>query len=313
MIRLFLFCNGNNYGSPKNWGPKKPDWDTGNRTLRDYVSNNYYEFDPPDPLDPQFSTDLKQVLDIFQALKQKGKPLQLIPVLLDFSFGEYGKVAIFMDQNKQTKFLNTVFDPLLNLSKPYMDLIYAWDVMNEPTWMLRKISPPLKFYGTVPILDDASMTTFLNAAIKRIEAAGFQSTVGHRYFADLSKLPTGSKPQFHYYSKYIAGDDDRTFPVHTGSPDAFVGEIDATPKVFGDTWSDCLQLAPYNQRDEYAKDCVFERLAVLARKGYSLALLWPFANDPATDPHLNQEGQDGLKRFTTGLYPNGIPAVTRTP
>lgn len=309
VVRLFLLCNGNNYGKPKSWGKTKPAWDTDGKTFCDYKSNNYYEFDPPDPLDPQFASDFKQALDIFQALKQKGKLLQLIPVFIDFSFGEYGKVAIFFDQNKQTKFLDKTFDPLLNVSKPYKDQIYAWEVMNEPTWMIRKISPPLSYTNVMPIIDEESMKKFLKAAIKKIEDAGFASTVGHRYLSDLNTLPAGSKPQFHYYGKYVLGDDTRSFPNHTGAPDAFVGEIDSSPTGHGALWSDCQKGITGPKRDDDPANCVFERLAVVARKGYGLALLWPNQSAMTDQPHFTKAGLEGLKRFTTGLYPNGIPAA----
>ena len=95
--------------------------------------------------------------------------------------------------------------------------IFAWEVINEPRWPLTNVSlinllpgvPPRPHTSTLGNdLDQEEMSTFIREALNIIEAAGFPSTVGHRFLGDLTReslpgsaMPGGTMPQFHYYAK----------------------------------------------------------------------------------------------------------------
>ena len=93
-----------------------------------------------------------------------------------------GRQDIALDKDKRKLFFDTVLEPLLQVSKPFKDQIFAWEVMNEPSWLIRLGKP----FG--PVLNDIRMNrsvlrTFLQEALDRIEGhAEFASkaTVDHR-------------------------------------------------------------------------------------------------------------------------------------
>ena len=167
----------------------------------------------------------------------------------------------------------------------------------------------------LPRVNVEAMRIFLSAALGRIAAAGFESTVGHRFYEDLQYLPAGSRPQFHYYGKRILWfGDPEAIPAYAETRGAFVGEIDSGD-AYGKLWPEL------HGADRDPKQRVFERLTLLARKGYTLTLLWPEVGwaaptdkDPAawranlSDPlRLRPETKDGIKRFTQGRFRGGIP------
>jgi hypothetical protein len=164
------------------------------------------------------------------------------------------------------------------------------------------------------------MGTFIQSCLSAIQVAGFQSTVGHRRFDDLANFPTGTLPQFHYYASTGVGsrvfntDDRDPIPVFSQTPNAFVGEFSADKSGTnildsgpGRPWPEC------NGRDVTVLDASFERLKVLARKGYKLAFVWPNRSDnsPETTNNdeikLTDEARSSIKRFTCGRFPGGVP------
>lgn len=299
VVRLFLLCGGENYGA----------------LARD-PSRGEVAFAPPRELDAAFLRHLEQTLE---AVRDSGTGIKLVPSLIDFGFfgpaygNSGGRWDLARDAALREAFFDAALTPFLDKSKPYADQIYAWEVMNEPYWNCHFYSPPI-YRGPLsalprrPLVRTRDMKTFLEAALQRIEAAGFQSTVGHRFYADLKRWPGGTRPQFHYYAKRVLWlGDPGTIPHYNETGGAFVGEIDAGAS-HGKLWPEL------KGADRDPERRVFERLLLLERKGYKLALVWPElewsapdARDPARwqaelcDPlKLNEATKRGIKRFTRG-------------
>lgn len=297
VLRIFLLCAGENYGR-LSAGPTMGE----------------VSFDPPRPIDATFSHHLEQML---AAVRESGTGIKLIPSLVDFKFfgpvigNSGGRGCLTRDARRRDTFLHTVLDGFLDISRPYAEQIYAWEVINEPFWNCSSFAPPL-YPGQFPMLPRAplvsarEMKLFLKAALRRIEAAGFESTVGHRFYGDLARWPSGTRPQFHYYAKSLMGlGDPWRIPAYAETGGAFIGEIDLTD-THTNPWPE-LRGADRNPSRR-----ALERLMLLERKGYTLALIWPelgwsgpHEKDPAkwheklADPlKLTEQTKDGIKQFT---------------
>jgi hypothetical protein len=313
VVRWFILGNGFNYGpAPQAYWMPPFGWQ--------------WDFDPPDPVHPLFADHFEEMLKIF-----KKKELQVIPSLVDFfffgpgpsagstaPFGAGGRADVAAIPAKRDVFLNTMIQSLLNVAKGYRDQIFAIEVMNEPIHNL--IRPSITAVVGPKDLKQSEMTDFLNAVLQKIRAemgSDFPTTVGHRLWSDLSTLPTGSKPQFHYYgepSKFgIVSWDPDPLPSHPGN--IFLGELGSMHQgqfsvEHGKPWPEL------KGADIPADKIVIERLKQLARKDYPLALVWPDLKDyQMANPADN--GKDTLKlspgkiaqvkAFTEGRYPNGVP------
>jgi len=129
--------------------------------------------------------------------------------------------------------------------------------------------------------------------------------VGHRYLEDLDTFPTGTKRQFHYYWKRYHGFDILPDPEPIPGfqkTKAFIGEFDSEPLGHGELWPEC------DGADVDLENCLFERLKLLARKGYELAMFWPDLSNSLDDSlSMSAKAQASLVRFTKGTFPNGIP------
>jgi len=200
-VRMFLLCNAWNYGS------------------RPRVSKGL--FFVPD-LHPLFIKHFREMLEVFAA-----KEMQILPSLIDFGAfyeldvigGGAGSGRTEIARGGRKKFFDTVLKPFLAVSsEPALrKTILAWEVINEPRWPLTNVSlinllpgvPPRPHTSTLGNdLDQEEMSTFIREALNIIEAAGFPSTVGHRFLGDLTReslpgsaMPGGTMPQFHYYAK----------------------------------------------------------------------------------------------------------------
>jgi hypothetical protein len=121
------------------------------------------------------------------------------------------------------------------------------------------------------------MAAFLRDVVARIEAKGFESTVGHHYAGDLT-LPTGSLPQFHYYPQDTAW--LRRFfvpsrlPAHSATR-AFVGEFPSAYTQPDQRYSVPWPEIPSSLESGGGFTRTVARLRLLEAKGYGLALLWP--------------------------------------
>lgn len=271
VVRWFLLGNGNSYGPAP----------TRRHRLADY------EFNPPSRVDRRFRRDLEELLTRF---KKHG--LQLIPSLISFEFGSSkvagtgpqtgigwgGRADVITDPARRKVFLDTMLGELLAASAPFKEQICAWEVINEPVWLYQGAGPLSKpaWVPRIPEVKRDVMNAFLEDALGRIERAGFRSTVGHRYFSDLTQMKTGNMPQFHYYNGYATPGQFlpgmRSDPkqirgqkLFNGTPKPFLGEFDSRSDRFGEPWTDDLPNS----------DSTLERLRLLEREGCELAMIWP--------------------------------------
>jgi len=299
VVRSFILGNGFSYGAArqvKGLHGSMPD-----------ALYGVYTFDPPQVLDPLFSTYFKIYLDVFRE-----KRLQTIPSLIDFGFfapsdGPWGnRYEIAFQSKKRDMFLDTVLEEFLKISSPYREQIYAWEVMNEPVWNTKP-------HGSVvpKSLTEEVMTEFLRAALDRIERAKFPSTVGHRFYSDFKRFPntTGTKRQFHYYAK---PDDPQKIPPFSET-NAFIGEFngsnDGDGAFFDQSWS-WPELGEEYRYD--AETRTFRRLKLLEDKGYPLALVWPDDGPrgvKADALKFSDRVRAGIVDFTHGFYGTGLPGV----
>jgi hypothetical protein len=244
------------------------------------------EFNPPSRADRRFKRDFAELLARFRQAK-----LKILPSLISFEFGSYvgfglnkngtgfcGRADVIRDRTKRTVFLQTVLADLLEASKGYEDVIYAWEVINEPIWLCLAVGPLSKpqWSPRFPEVSITEMRDFLTDAVAMIHSMSkIPSTVGHRYFDDIRLLPAGEKaPQFHYYADHrwyaflgnanTDPDGIRGQRLFTGSPKPFVGEFDSAYNRFGHPWA----------KDLGAADSTTKRLELLAAEGCDLALLW---------------------------------------
>lgn len=258
-VRMFLLGNAHNYGTVQ----------VGRVVL-------------PERLPTEMAEQLSTMFEAFAQTK-----VQVIPSLVDFKAwgepatqgapnGATARHTLVTDSVLRQMFLEQVLREFLQLSLPYRETIYAWEVQNEPVW---NILPglPQSVRGSRR-LSLRSMRRFLREAVDLIESDpfGFPSTVGHRFVRDTWWLPSGALRQFHFYPELCWGRYvlDRTLPPHAGTR-AFVGEIGTLGRTeygyrHGHPWR---ELKGADARDVRSR--VRERLRLVDEKGYPMVLLWP--------------------------------------
>lgn len=283
VVRLFLLCNGWNYGRVEAG-----------------------QFLPPASLHPAFVDDLERLLAVFRAQR-----VLVVPSLFDFkAFGRQferngagDRHAIVRDEAIRHVVLSQTLAAFLQASERYRDVILAWEVMNEPIWNVTRLAPRSAAGGKTT--SASSMASFLGQAVQLIDQTGFPSTVGHRFARDLSNYPTGSVRQFHFYPTGIfrRAVIDRTLPRFEVTR-AILGEFGVqAPGEQGELWPELLGADGGDTRTR-----TLARLRHVQEKGYRLALLWPDGIDgkggrslpPGPDPlQLSVEAQRGIEDFLT--------------
>jgi len=145
--------------------------------------------------------------------------------------------------------------------------------MNEPSWINASFFPREGLLRYVPQTPKATLQevySFLERGVKMVHDHGFESTVGHRYFSDLRKYPTGTIPQFHYYPDSLNPTNDDPNEI----PDALATGL-SKPPIFGEVGTTDFQGDPWSElKDADAKNTpsrIFERLKLVRRKNYALA------------------------------------------
>ncbi len=301
VVRWFLLGNGNNYGpNPRkvieSVPPKLNDLPNPKRTI--------YRFDPPPGADPRFKRDFAEMLEVFKVNK-----MQLIPSLINFEFGgeaitgpgpngtwHAGRADVIRDPVKRTLFLKTMLGDLLDASKGYESVIYAWEVMNEPIHLALAfgiLSRP-NWMPRPQEVTRQDLKDFLQEAVARINLAGLPSTIGHRFYDDMTEFASGETVrQFHYYANERfynslggANGDPPMKGLFKGSNKAFLGEFSA---VGGrpEKWT-------YSTPQT---DSTLNRLKLLEAEGCDLALIWPDVDLQDSDPPEKKDHyftKDGL-------------------
>lgn len=317
-VRIFLLGNAFNYGK---------------RPFTNVTSSGKSFFTAPVTPHPLFFDHFRQMLEVFTE-----NEMQILPSVIDF--GAFyplgggaggGRTSILTSQ--RSIFLETMLAPLLKISQEpnFPGTVFAWEAVNEPVW--NTISAP--FFGrphtssSARDVDVDIMSSFLNDCLRVIKGHGFDFTVGHRFLNNLTgKMPAGNVPQFHYYGgtgfarSLVDVDDPDPIPKFSDLASdprpngAIIGEFATAPggdkNQFGDEepgspWPEC------QGRDKTRRRAAFERLTVLARKGYKLAFVWPDRSDKEAgvviddELKLTNEAQESIKEFTRGRFPNGVP------
>ena len=303
VIRWFLLGNGFNYGPV-------PQRKTLSLAMGPVI--DIFEFTPPPSLDPLFISHFVQLMEIHRRVG-----LRAIPSLLSFEFfgtyetsknGAGGRYQIAEDSQKRDVFLRTVLDPFLSASASYRDLIYAWEVINEPAWTIRTFTPE-SIMGSGPWVSVDAMKVFIKQSTDLIERRKFPSTVGHRFRSDLEIFDHGTKPQFHYYARTFLGIsvEPPRLPLSRDAYHAFLGEIGSTigkgyeknilPRrgQYGEPWPGEPVKDP-----SFSGQVVYERLKTAKQRGYELVMLWPELEDS------NVNDVDGLK-----ISPDKLKQVRR--
>jgi len=311
-VRMFLLGNAFNYGTrPTNPPP----------------SFSRSRFVIPTTAHPLFVDHFKQMLEIFARNEVK-----VLPSLLDF--GAFYPIDKGMGGGRTDiifrpdDFITGMVEPLVKASLAFKDSVWMWEAVNEPVW--NTIDAPFvgrPHAGNADFADCTKneMARFIRRCLDVFEGQGFDSTVGHRFLSDLSgPMPTGTKPQFHLYGaggarSIVNLDDPDPIPGFGNAKvkGAFIGEFGAAPgggsvdvmgfKEPGDPWPEC------DGADNDRKLTCFARLKVLARKGYQFAFVWPDRNagEPGVvaedELKLTADAQASIKKFTTGLFVNGVP------
>ena len=279
IVRWFILADGLTYGS----GPDAPQPDARNTSS--------WHFDPPFPHDDLFR-HFSELLDRFAAASRPGvSTIQLLPVLVDFHFCDagawpisrpepaapggiepdrdwvkQGRAEAITDTAKRRRFLDRMLDPLLAATAASPEVVFAWEVINEPEWVTSRWHPD---GSTNHPVDEASMRAFLEESQGRIRAAGLTPTIGFAVIDTLRSTGiTAEINQFHHYP-----DGRRLLERHPFAPSApgIVGEF-ATAAT--DVWPGLPATG----------QTVLNRLQLADAHGYPAALPWSFT---ATDRHTS--------------------------
>ena len=209
--------------------------------------------------------DFASALPYFRAAN-----IQLLPVFVDFAmfldakaaapgYAKGGRAALIADATLRACLLERALQPLLDAAGPYADVIYAWDLINEPEWCVRNPGGTVP-RGTRPTLRRTAMLDFLREGVARINSAGFRSSIGFAHYQTLSawrSIDLGVRlHQFHYYGA------PPIVESHTFHPDY--------PIIVGE-----LATASHRRWPELGfEDDLFNRLRHLDSKGYPAAFVW---------------------------------------
>lgn len=200
-----------------------------------------------------------------------------------------GRVDIVREAGVTERFLDNVLAPLLQVSRRHAHALYAWELINEPEWIVRTVLSSL--LDRRQRVDVASMQRFLRRGLSMIADHGFEATVGFAKAStllrwDRSKRPLGlTLNQVHYYpASALSRLHSARYP--SGRP-SLLGELASHPSS-PRPWPDL----PASRQDPAS------RLKVARDRGYQAALLWSYrARDRATDPDRDAI-EAGLAHFT---------------
>lgn len=276
-VRWFLLCDGLSYGV----GAEAPRKEEGMWRA--------------DPLAPGHAFHAQLIDDFAYALRVCDEAgIKLLPSFIDFHWCHQGTLAdanagvikggryeLINDLDKRTAFLNAALDPLLDLSLQHAELIYAWELINEPEWVTETGNLMKLRTEENKNVSLKTMRAFIADGLSRINnrlgidgRPAFRSTIGFAHWdaiEDWDSAGLGATlHQFHYYAP-----DRRHIPTHSFSPEypCIIGEFATT---FHRGWPDL------KSRDE--AHTIMNRLRCLEEKGYPAAFLWAArAQDEATN------------------------------
>jgi hypothetical protein len=200
-----------------------------------------------------------------------------------------GRMDVVRDASVGARFLDNVLSPLLQVSRRHASAIYAWELINEPEWIVRPAILPSRLDGQRRV-EAASMRRFIRQGLAMIADHGFIATVGFARARTLLRWDSARRPlglglnQVHYYpSSVLSRLRPARFPNALPS---LLGELASHPHS-PRAWPDL----PRSQQDPAS------RLELARARGYQAALLWSYrANDRATEPD-RERIEAGIARF----------------
>lgn len=258
--------------------------------------------DPP-PLPTAFLDDFEELL---RAASRAG--VKLLPSLLSFEFflprsaltggsAFTGGRAPIVFGNRQAPleasidaFLDATLSPLLEVSSRHRASVGAWEVVNEPDWVVE--GGPLHLHvtegrprRTPKTVPRRFMCALIERAVDRIVGRGFVATVGFKAADPPWLLPRLTRKlrrygghgeylhQLHYYPSLL---EPRALPRHDRLPlrPCVVGEM---PTAMGRRLDPFVMRWRDDRDRERGRDpsrYLERRLDIVRRKGYPGALLW---------------------------------------
>jgi hypothetical protein len=294
VVRWFILADGLTYGH----GIEAP--------LPGVTPADTWHFDPP-PLGEDCLQHFEELLRRFDETNiGSERPIQLLPVLIDFHFCEPGQTPIAQpdpidpagtipdpawvkqgrgeavsDAIKRRQLLDRVLDPLLRASAARRDVIYAWELINEPEWITNGWHPDRQMNHPV---SETSMRAFLDEGKARIRGAGLRPTIGFAMIDTLRRTGiTAEINQFHHYPAGGRPLERHAFDVR------FPGIIGEFATAAADVWPELKGTG----------QSVLNRLRHAAAQGYPLAIPWSFG---AVDRHTSWSPavERDVETFTQG-------------
>jgi hypothetical protein len=189
---------GSSVGLKERWQFNQPEYLDDDRSYRGDPDGQLRRFD-------------KHFTLLLQQCKTFG--IKLLPSIIDFeafldplpsarganlASRAGGRGDVIEDSAKRKRFFDHVLSKFLSLAAPFREHVFAFELMNEPIQNSRAIKVAAPAIGN-RIISESAMFEFLRQGCELIESAGFHSTVGHRYYVDCTKFPTGTLAQYHYY------------------------------------------------------------------------------------------------------------------
>ena len=294
VVRWFILADGLTYGTDSS------------APYPDGAAPGEWRFDPP-ALAPEITQNFEELLQRFENINRIApQSIQLLPVFIDFHFCfpgitpvekadpdnpqaivpdlswvKKGRADAITDPYKRQRFLEQALDPLLRVAQRHLDVIYAWELINEPDWITNGLNPDGQQNHPV---DETAMQAFIADGQSRVRAAGMKSTIGFASINTLLKSKiTAEINQFHHYpgGSSILGRNDFD-PLYPG----IVGEF---ASASGDIWPELPQ----------SGQTVLNRLRQIEAQGYPLAIPWSFGTK---DQHTSwtPEVERDIECYTQG-------------
>ena len=318
VIRWFIIADGGDYGV-NYFQDSNHIWQM-NLQIEDWVphlgNDNKWHVGLPAPLSGEFVDDF-----IFMLTAMRDARMKVIPVLIDFGFCfdgdplslspriKGGRYELINNPTKRGQFLNLVLRTLATQVRRegLQDVIYAWDLINEPEWCTDVSWPRtgLSIGRThlwsgfrQPNVSLDNMKAFIRegcAIISDINnslGASFRTTVG--FVSRESPRVSGEHAwndsslgvtlhQFHFRDIYADLEQVSRFWT-PGS--CFIGEIN---DGLGAVISGISQ-------------GLYERLRIIDQRGYPAAFIWP-QYKPPNDPFKFLTPRDiaEIRRYVSGM------------
>lgn len=250
-------------------------------------------------------------LDDFRGLLRacEGAGVALMPTLLSFEFfqplevqsgdvlsGGRGALVFGNDGRSPAQieaFLDAVLEPLLDVCEEVPRGLFAWDLLNEPDWVVRGGPMHLRVeQGKVRLFPwrvrKEAMAAFLQAGLRRLSRRGFLGSIGFKQAAPRWLGPeamaelrrAGAEGRYlHQLHHYPSPYEPQRLPPHDSLPiqPCIVGEFPTAyaglgaANLFHWGWPESLgHLLREQRRGDYLR----ARLRCIEDLGYPGALLW---------------------------------------